>query len=72
MFTQIRFIAQYLSARFVKNERGATAVEYGLLVALIAVAMIVVFTAFKGQLTNLFNENGRDIAGTNAPNSPVG
>ena len=37
-----------------KTERGASAVEYGLLVGLIAVAIIVAVTALGGKLTNLF------------------
>ncbi|RPF28112.1 Flp family type IVb pilin [Georgenia muralis] len=37
-----------------RKDRGATAVEYGLMVALIAVAIIVVVTALGGQLSTLF------------------
>lgn len=36
------------------NERGATAVEYGLMVALIAAAIVVTVTALGGQLNTLF------------------
>jgi pilus assembly protein Flp/PilA len=39
-----------------RDERGATAVEYGLMVALIAVAIIVAVTALGGKLTTLFNQ----------------
>ena len=42
--------AQSLFAR----EEGATAVEYALLVALIAVAIIAAVTALGGGLNNLF------------------
>jgi pilus assembly protein Flp/PilA len=35
-------------------ERGATAVEYGLMVGLIAVVIIVAVTALGGQLKTLF------------------
>jgi pilus assembly protein Flp/PilA len=35
-------------------EEGATAVEYGLLVALIAGAIVVAVTALGGQLNSLF------------------
>jgi pilus assembly protein Flp/PilA len=38
-----------------REERGATAVEYGLLVGLIAVVIIVAVTALGGKLTTLFN-----------------
>jgi pilus assembly protein Flp/PilA len=36
------------------NKEGATAVEYGLMVALIAVAIIVTVTAIGGELNRLF------------------
>jgi pilus assembly protein Flp/PilA len=47
----------YVRARIqdlVKNERGASAVEYGLLVGLIAVAIIVVVGTLGGSLNALF------------------
>jgi pilus assembly protein Flp/PilA len=40
--------------RFFKDEEGATAVEYGLMVFLIAVAIITVVTALGGQLNVIF------------------
>lgn len=39
----------------VKAEKGATAVEYGLMVALIALAIIVAVTAMGVQLDRLFD-----------------
>ena len=39
-----------------REEKGATAVEYGLLVGLIAVAIIVTVTALGGQLDALFQQ----------------
>jgi pilus assembly protein Flp/PilA len=41
---------------FFKDEEGATAVEYGLMVALIAVAIITAVTLVGTNLTALFNE----------------
>ena len=38
-----------------KDERGATATEYGLLVAFIALAIIVGVTAFGTALNDFFN-----------------
>lgn len=39
---------------FFKEEEGASAVEYGILVALIAVAIIAVVTALGGKLGDVF------------------
>ena len=39
---------------FLKNESGATAVEYGLLASLIAVAIIIAITALGDKLSALF------------------
>ena len=43
-------------ARFMKDESGATAIEYGLIAALIAVAAIAAMTAVGGGLVNTFTE----------------
>ena len=42
-------------ARFAKDESGATAIEYGLIAALISVGIIVAAGALGGNLGNLFN-----------------
>lgn len=39
---------------FWKDEEGATAIEYGLIAGLIAVAIIAAATAVGGNLNNLF------------------
>jgi pilus assembly protein Flp/PilA len=39
-----------------KNEEGATAIEYGLIAALIAVAAIAAMTSLGGNLSNTFNK----------------
>jgi pilus assembly protein Flp/PilA len=41
--------------RFVKNESGATAIEYGLIVALIAVVIIGAVTTLGSNLSTKFN-----------------
>ena len=43
-------------ARFVNDESGATAIEYGLIAAGIAVAIITAVNAVGGSLTGLFND----------------
>lgn len=41
-------------ARFVKDESGATAIEYGLIAALVAVVAIAGMTALGSKLSALF------------------
>lgn len=52
MFSMLSFIAGVKNK--LESEKGATAVEYGLMVALIAVAIIVAVTALGTQLSDLF------------------
>jgi pilus assembly protein Flp/PilA len=40
---------------FWKDEEGVTAIEYGLIAALIAVVIILAVTAVGGGLENIFN-----------------
>lgn len=56
MFNLIHTYISAFVARYIKSERGASAVEYGLLVGLIAVVIIVAVTALGGQLQGLFEE----------------
>jgi pilus assembly protein Flp/PilA len=44
-----------LFARFVKDESGATAIEYGLIAALVAVAAIAGMTTLGTNLSSQFN-----------------
>ena len=41
--------------KFVCDESGATAIEYGLIAALVAVAAIVALTQLGTELSNIFN-----------------
>jgi pilus assembly protein Flp/PilA len=41
-------------ARFMNDESGATAIEYGLIAALIAVGIIAAATTLGGSLANVF------------------
>ena len=45
---------KYLVSRFIKDESGATAIEYGLIAALIAVAIIVGATTLGTKLDAQF------------------
>ena len=42
--------------KMLKNEKGATAIEYGLIAALIAVAAITAMGALGNQLGGTFNQ----------------
>ncbi|MHB8669482.1 MAG: Flp family type IVb pilin [Acidimicrobiales bacterium] len=53
--------APYLRARFGRDERGASLVEYALLVALIAVVCIAAVTTLGGNAKNKFNSIGSSI-----------
>ncbi len=48
-------------ARFVKDESGATAIEYGLIAAGIAVAILVAVNSVGSSLTTLFNTIATDL-----------
>jgi pilus assembly protein Flp/PilA len=50
-----------LFAQFVRDECGATAIEYGLIAALISVAIVAALTAVGGQLNTLFNTVVTDL-----------
>ena len=54
MFTAIAYLQLWISARFDDRERGATAVEYGLMVGLIAVVVIGAVMALGGQPEGMF------------------
>lgn len=49
-------------ARFMKDESGATAIEYGLIAALIAVGIITAATLLGGSISNLFNSISTQMA----------
>ena len=47
--------------KMLKNNKGATAIEYGLIAALIAVAAIGAMTSLGTKLTNTFNAVGGNL-----------
>jgi len=52
--------------RLEREEKGATAVEYGLMVGLIAVGIITAVLFLKDSLSELFNTIGEELGGTPA------
>ena len=51
-------------ARFVKDESGATAIEYGLIAALIALAIMVGAGALGNALGTKFNSIASSVTGS--------
>jgi pilus assembly protein Flp/PilA len=49
-----RLVKLQLKATALRNDRGATAVEYGLMVALIAIVIIAAVTLLGTNLSSLF------------------
>jgi len=48
--------------KLIRDEAGATAIEYGLIAALIAVAAISAMSGLGTQLTNTFNRTSEKMA----------
>ncbi len=46
---------------FLKDESGATAIEYGLIAALVALAGVAAFTALGGSVTEAFNNSAEEL-----------
>jgi pilus assembly protein Flp/PilA len=61
--TQWDFVASYVRARFGDSEKGASLVEYALLVALIAVVCIVAVTFLGRSGAKKFSTVGESISG---------
>jgi pilus assembly protein Flp/PilA len=57
----LQMIVNWLQARFSSEERGAALVEYGLLVALIAVFCVLAITAVGTSVRDVFNDIAGDI-----------
>ena len=52
--------------KLIRDEAGATAIEYGLIAALIAVAAITAMQGLGNQLKTTFNTTSSAMAGANA------
>ncbi|SDH66481.1 Flp family type IVb pilin [Agrococcus jejuensis] len=67
MFAALQAIQGRIADRFSASDRGATAVEYGLLVGLIAVAIITAVFLLGEQLNTMFGEVLTALQGGGAP-----
>ena len=65
MVLQFQILASYLRAKFGESERGASLVEYALLVALIAVVCIVAISILGKQANSTFVDVGSELGSTN-------
>ena len=57
-----------LIKRYVRDERGATATEYAMLIVFVALALVVAIQSFTTGLSTLFNTLGSTIGGIVVPN----
>jgi pilus assembly protein Flp/PilA len=58
----VQYLQILLNARLAKaDERGATAVEYGLLVALIAAVIVLAITTLGDNLSAMFDGVATDV-----------
>lgn len=59
-----------LISSYVANESGATAIEYGLIAALIAVGIIVGAKAMGGSINGMFLNVDNDLGQAFEPSTP--
>ena len=57
--------------KFLKNEDGATAIEYGLIAALIGVAIIIAVSAVGDSLNSTFNAVSTELDGATGGGAPA-
>jgi pilus assembly protein Flp/PilA len=62
MYDVVNYVRIRLTA-MARTERGASAVEYGLLVALIAVVIVVAVTTLGSNLSRVFSKTASSISG---------
>lgn len=48
--------------KFLEDESGATAIEYGLIAALVSVAAITALSSMGAELANMFNKVSSELA----------
>jgi len=65
-FTTLVTLVAFASDRLKREEKGATAVEYGLMVGLIAVVIIAAVTLLGEQLRDLFTSISEALPGDDA------
>jgi pilus assembly protein Flp/PilA len=61
MISTFEFLSTWLRARFGESERGASLVEYALLVALIAVICVVAVTVLGENASQSFSSTASEL-----------
>jgi len=61
MNTALEYLRIQIAGR-IRSERGASAVEYGLLVALIAIIIIAAVSLLGGNLSSIFDKTANSIS----------
>jgi pilus assembly protein Flp/PilA len=67
MNTTLAFLNAYFTARFSNSDRGATMVEYALMLGLIAVVCIVAVGVIGTEGNRLFDFIGDELTGVPTP-----
>lgn len=67
MFIAIKLVAAAMMARLndrfgIKSQKGVTIIEYALIGALIAAALVASISNLKGNIANIFNTIGSNIS----------
>lgn len=50
-----------ITKRFIADESGATAIEYGLVAAMMGIAVVAIFKAFGTKMTTAFETLGTSL-----------
>ena len=53
-------------AKLIRDQKGATAVEYGLIVALIVLAMMAGLSQFAGTTIRMWNDIAANVSGSSS------
>ena len=62
----MKLFSRFSLRRLAKNEEGATAIEYGLIAALIAVVIIAAVTSVGTNLNSTFSKVANKLSSANA------
>lgn len=57
----MEIIVKNIAKRFIADESGATAIEYGMVAAMVGVAIVGIFTQFGSKLKDAFTTLGTGL-----------